>query len=79
MIDWPEREWRYQCVIHENLFIWIIEVLIKKFGHGEHVDAIGLEDCPHLVVAYDVALVRRILQIVATNVLPDLLSSLGSR
>jgi hypothetical protein len=62
-----------------RLFIGIVEILVEKFCHGEHVNPVGLEDRSHLFVADDMTFVRRILKIVDPDVFPDFLGCLGTR
>ena len=62
-----------------KLFVRIVHVLVGDLGHLEHVDSVGLEDFLHGVVAEDVPLVSRVLQVVALDVSPELLGDLWSR
>ena len=61
------------------LFIRIVQVLIQDLGHGEHVDPVLFEDGAHGVVTTDLSAIAGILQVVGTDVLPDLLHGLRSR
>jgi hypothetical protein len=61
------------------LFIGIVEILVEDFRHGEHVNAVLLEDSTHGIVASDLATIARVLKLVLTYVLPYLLDSLRSR
>jgi hypothetical protein len=55
-----------------------VEVVSQELVHLEHVDPGLLEDRLHLVVAHDLALVGRVLQLVQLNVRPQLLDDLRS-
>lgn len=50
-----------------------------QFGHGEHVNAILLEDIAHRLIALDVAFVGWILKIVGLDVFPQALCDFWSR
>jgi hypothetical protein len=56
-----------------------IQILIEDLVHGKHMDAILLENRAHRIVAPDLALVGRVLQVALLDVLPDLLDGLGAR
>jgi hypothetical protein len=62
-----------------RLFIRVIQVLIENLGHGKHVDSVLLEDSAHRFVTSDLAAIGRVLQLVLTNVLPNLLNRLWAR
>lgn len=62
-----------------GLFIRVIQVLVENLGHGKHVNSVLLEDSAHRFVTSDLAAVGRVLQLILTNVLPDLLNCLGAR
>lgn len=44
-----------------GLFIRAVQVLVENLGHGEHVDAILLEDSSHRIVASNLPSVTGIL------------------
>jgi len=50
--------------------------LIKDLVHGEHVNAVLLENSTHSVVATDLTLVVRVLKITLFDIFPNLLDSL---
>jgi hypothetical protein len=56
-----------------------IQILIQYLVHGKHVDAILLEDGAHGVVAANLALVGRVLQVALLDVFPYFLDGLGAR
>ena len=55
-----------------------IQVRVEDLVHGEHVDAVLLEDGAHGIVAADLALVAGVLEVARFDVLPDLLDGLRS-
>ena len=55
-----------------------VQVRIEDLVHGEHVDAVLLEDSAHGIVAADLALVVGVLQVACFDVLPYLLDGLRS-
>ena len=55
-----------------------IQVCVEDLVHGEHVDAVLLEDGAHGIVAADLALVAGVLEVARFDVLPDLLDGLRS-
>lgn len=61
------------------LFIRVIQVLIENLGHRKHVNSVLLEDSSHRFVTSNLAAIGRVLQLVLTNVLPNLLNRLGTR
>ena len=61
----------------DRLFVWTIQILVKNLGHGEHVHSILLEDGTHGVVATNLTSITWVLQLILTNVLPDLFDRLG--
>lgn len=60
------------------LFADRVKVAADVLVHLEHVYLGLLEDCLHLVVAYDLTLVLWILKIVGFDMLPELLDHLRS-
>jgi hypothetical protein len=59
-----------------NHLIDRIQILTQNLVHAEHVHAVLLEDRAHCVVATDLALVGRVLQVALFDVFPDLLDGL---
>jgi hypothetical protein len=59
--------------------VHVDHVSVDEFGHGEHVNPIGLEDAAHSLVADDEALISRILQVVSLDVPPQSFRDFGSR
>lgn len=55
-----------------------VKVAADILVHLEHVYPSLLEDCMHLVVAYDLSLVLWVLEIVGFDVFPELLDHLRS-
>jgi hypothetical protein len=66
------RSWRLLLLLD------IVELLPQDLVHGEHVHLVLLEDQLHLLVAPDLALVVRVLQVARLDVLPYLLDGLGA-
>jgi hypothetical protein len=64
---------------HRSNLIHGIQILIQYLVHGKHVDAILLEDGAHGVVAANLALVGRVLQVALLDVFPYFLDGLGAR
>jgi hypothetical protein len=56
-----------------------IEVLVQHLVHGKHMNLILLEHFAHGIIADDVSLVARVLQIMFAYVLPDSLDTLWPR
>ena len=54
------------------------EVLVQYLVHGEHMNAIRLENGTHGLVAEDLTLVTRVLQVSGLDILPYLLHGLRS-
>lgn len=61
------------------LLVHRVQVAPDQLVHLEHVDLGLLEHGRHLFVAEDLALVLWVLQLVALDVLPELLDDLGAR
>jgi hypothetical protein len=59
-----------------NHLIDRIQILAQNLVHAEHVHAVLLEHGAHGVVAADLALVGRVLQVALFDVFPDLLDGL---
>ena len=51
-------------------------MLRQKLIHLEHVSAISFKNQSQLIIAYDLSLIVRILQVVLANVCPKLLNNL---
>ncbi|KAH8633604.1 hypothetical protein IG631_12238 [Alternaria alternata] len=60
-------------------FVDGVQILVENLVHGEHVNAVLFEDCAHGVVASNLALVGRVLQVALFDVLPNLLDGLWTR
>lgn len=75
-LDWSPF-FQYEIFLRKPwLFIGVVQVLIQDFRHGEHMNAILLEDSAHGVITSNLTAVARILKLILTNVLPYLLHSL---
>lgn len=61
------------------LLILAVEVLAEELGHCEHVDAVLLEDGAHEVVAENMPLIRGVLELMFSDVLPYLFDGLRPR
>ena len=55
-----------------------VQLAAQELVHGEHVDLVLLEDGVELFVAEDLSLVARVLELVALDVVPELLDDLGA-
>lgn len=53
--------------------------MVENFGHGKHVNAVLFEDCAHRLIAYDLAPVGRILEVMGVDILPYFLHGLWTR
>ena len=56
----------------------VVQLLPQDLVHGKHMHLILLEDQLHLLVAPDLALIVRVLQVAGFDVLPYLLDGLGT-
>jgi hypothetical protein len=65
--------------IHGSNLINRIKILIENLVHGKHVHTILFENRPHRVVAANLPLISRVLQVARFDVFPDFLHSLGAR
>lgn len=61
------------------LFLNVIKLLAKNLVHSEHMNALLLEHRLHSLIAPDLALVGRVLQIAGFDVFPYFLDDLGPR
>lgn len=64
------------CSPHTVLLVRSVEVLVQNLVHSKHVHPVRFEDPAHSIIAADLALVIRILEITRSHVLPDLLDGL---
>lgn len=55
-----------------------VELAPQELVHGKHVDLVLLKDSLQLLVAEDLTLVVGILELVAFDVIPELLDDLGT-
>ncbi len=55
-----------------------VQLAAQELVHGEHVDLVLLEDGMQLFVAEDLALVARVLELVALDVVPEFFDHLGA-
>lgn len=67
-----------QMACAQLVFFNRVQVCIEDFVHGEHVHTVLLEDGAHGIVAADLALVGRVLEVACFDVFPNLLDSLRS-
>jgi hypothetical protein len=61
-----------------TLFLYFIELLAQDLVHGEHVYPVLLENCMHSLIASDLALVLRHLQVPLFDIFPDFFNDLWS-
>lgn len=63
------------AVVQSSL-VHCVKILVQDLIHGEHVDAILLEDGTHWLVAADLAFVGGVLETPFLDVFPDFLDAL---
>lgn len=61
-----------------DLLVRAVQILADDLGHGEHVHPVLFEDSAHRIIAADLALVARVLEVVCPDIFPDFLHRLGT-